>query len=136
MKITKISVVVAIFSSLKFCKAPSVGYGIRQNRISEEAWVNTLDVWLQRREEITLRLWGNPKQYSVANQHLTFPVGATVSYGSEQNMIYITNQVNDELEYLMESLDGTQYVSFRLPPYQQDLVPGNAANIWVRAWHN
>jgi hypothetical protein len=139
MKITNMTSVATILSILSFCKAPGVGRGIRRYVVPQQGWVGTQEARQQIQEEMQAGWWTNPQYYdqnSVEHQHLNFPVGATVSYGAVPNMIYITNQVNVELEYLMESLDRSQYALFTLPPNQQDLVPGNAATIWVRVRHN
>jgi hypothetical protein len=129
MKMTGFAILAAILGGLNYCKA-----GYTQMVIPEVDWDESPNFRVQMEKLIKLGSWGNSQKYHVQNNPSTieFGAGATVSPGLDAKKIYITNKGNQKLEYLMRSQDGSKYLSFRLQPNHQDLIPGDAATVWVR----
>ncbi|KAA1088966.1 hypothetical protein PGT21_002442 [Puccinia graminis f. sp. tritici] len=130
MKKTCVLVLAAIFISLDFCQAP----GFIETVLDNVEWNDLPGFRQQTQQQIEGGLWGQSQYYHRQNSpHINFPnVGVTVSYGSREGMIYITNQQNRLLEYLLLHEDGSRYLNFLIRPNSQDIVPGNTATVWVR----
>ncbi|KAA1092426.1 hypothetical protein PGT21_002359 [Puccinia graminis f. sp. tritici] len=129
MKITGITIAATILIGLNYCKA-----GFIQMVIPQVEWDGSPKFKAEIEKLINSGSWGDSQEYHFQKNPSTieFAAGATVSPGPNPKHISITNKGNHNLEYLMRSQDRSKYLTFKLEPNHQDLIPGDAATVWVR----
>ncbi|KAA1074711.1 hypothetical protein PGT21_016727 [Puccinia graminis f. sp. tritici] len=129
MNFTRILMVASFLSGMN-CSKP-IGIELTRNEVSENEWIHGPGVMQSQ----TLRgEWGEKKQYHhTNNMEIYFSNhGLRVSKAHRSNHIFITNQGQSVLEYLLIDSTGSQFLSRRIQPYHQDKVSEHDADFWVR----
>jgi hypothetical protein len=136
MKITRISILTAIFSCLINLTAAQ----LKPVNIPQDYWSQSANI--ERNFEEQRESWGEARICDLEKNDegcgINFPnLGLTVGKGPSQHHVYVINHNNYVVEYLLQNGGEGWYLQNRAQPMEQHQVPiwnPPVITAWARRW--